>query len=313
MWIHRRSEEPAVTSVACYWRASSLSKVKNIEYSTLTDLCSKKQAEIVYDSSNYLQTWLNVSHEKDGNSLCYLSKTAKKVKYGDCSIYHLSLEFQRNCPDPRNFDTFLQYCRTCMYKVDLKNVERETQNQSDCGLWDEMRFGRITASRAYDVSRCKTEGSLIEYLLGASRPLQTAAVNRGRKLESGVLEAVARERNISIQKCGIFLKAQYPLFGATPDGITEEYFIEMKCPSSDSTVSNYIKDQVVQKRPMAQMQLQMFMTNKTKCLFCIASPQFELDRNVTIVEIDYDDKFCKDVMKHAEEYWKKFVYPKVVN
>lgn len=46
-----------------------------------------------------------------------------------------------------------------------------------------LRYAIITASKAFDVTRCKTsDGSLIAILMGAKVP-DTIAMKRGRKLE----------------------------------------------------------------------------------------------------------------------------------
>ncbi|KAL4710789.1 hypothetical protein ACJJTC_009338 [Scirpophaga incertulas] len=43
MWVHRRSEEPSVTSVECYWMKSKLSRVgTTIKYLTAKDLSNAK-------------------------------------------------------------------------------------------------------------------------------------------------------------------------------------------------------------------------------------------------------------------------------
>lgn len=50
-----------------------------------------------------------------------------------------------------------------MTKFFCLKIEKLTRNQSDSPLWHEMRYGRITASKIYECSRClTTEGSLVE-------------------------------------------------------------------------------------------------------------------------------------------------------
>ncbi|GBP91896.1 hypothetical protein EVAR_89847_1 [Eumeta japonica] len=53
-------------------------------------------------------------------------------------------------------------------KVDLINkIEAETRDQFKNNLWYELRYGRVTASKVYEVSRCQTDdGTLISIIMG---------------------------------------------------------------------------------------------------------------------------------------------------
>ncbi|GBP11999.1 hypothetical protein EVAR_5845_1 [Eumeta japonica] len=65
----------------------------------------------------------------------------------------------------------------------IKQVEEETREQSESDLWFQLRYGRITASRAHEVSRCKTnDGTLVSLILGGKIP-DTPSMKRGRILE----------------------------------------------------------------------------------------------------------------------------------
>lgn len=58
----------------------------------------------------------------------------------------------------------------------IQEVEKETREQSASKLWQEMRYARITASKVYEVVKCKTlSGSLVETILGA-KIFQTKAI-----------------------------------------------------------------------------------------------------------------------------------------
>ncbi|KAF9788883.1 hypothetical protein SFRURICE_018459 [Spodoptera frugiperda] len=70
----------------------------------------------------------------------------------------------------------------------IKKVEEETREQSNSALWFELRYGRITASRAFEVSRCKTsDGTLISLILGG-KISDTPTMKRGRVLENESVE-----------------------------------------------------------------------------------------------------------------------------
>lgn len=44
-------------------------------------------------------------------------------------------------------------------------------------------------------------------------------------------------------KCGLFLHQDYPLFSASPDGITTTHVIEIKCPVNYNNVQKYFVDE----------------------------------------------------------------------
>ncbi|KAJ8916478.1 hypothetical protein NQ315_014698, partial [Exocentrus adspersus] len=188
---------------------------------------------------------------------------------------------------------FISFMKEVMSTELCSKFEICTRSQSDSSEWHELRYGRITASILYETSRCKTTGSLTERILGASQPLQTEAIKRGKMLEAEVLKVVAATKKIKINKAGLFLNPAYPIFGASPDGITDNYVIEIKCPFKEKTVENYIS-----------VQLQMLFINKKKGLFCVASPSFEQNKQVTITEVELNREELEDVMDIAAEFWK---------
>ncbi|GBP79691.1 hypothetical protein EVAR_55827_1 [Eumeta japonica] len=75
-------------------------------------------------------------------------------------------------------------CEDCVAsRALIEKVKEETIEQSKSNLWFELRYGRITASKAYEVSRCKTaDGTLVSLILGGKIP-ETKHMKRGRVLE----------------------------------------------------------------------------------------------------------------------------------
>lgn len=82
----------------------------------------------------------------------------------------------------------------------IHKVEEFTREQSNSALWFELRYGRITASRAFEVSRCKTsDGTLIALILGGKIP-DTQSMKRGRTLEDDVRKTVIEKLRKPINK-----------------------------------------------------------------------------------------------------------------
>ena len=143
--------------------------------------------------------------------------------------------------------------------------------------------------------------------------METGAMTRGRRLEPLVLKQVEMIQNMNFKPCGIILNPTLPVFGASPDGINEDLVVEIKCPMSAKTVSNYVKKNgQLTEKAKAQIQLQMHMANKPNGLFCIASPSFEEDRKVQIIPVEYEEEYVEDMLERAMKFWGKNIGRKLL-
>uniref|UniRef100_A0A8D8QS98 YqaJ viral recombinase domain-containing protein n=1 Tax=Cacopsylla melanoneura TaxID=428564 RepID=A0A8D8QS98_9HEMI len=88
-----------------------------------------------------------------------------------------------------------------------------------------------------------------------------------------------------IHKCGIYLNREWPLVGASPDGINDTHIFEVKCPSSEKTSLNYMKNENIVGKYVIQMQTQMHFAKRKLGFFCAAAPNFESTQNVDIIPI----------------------------
>lgn len=313
MWVHRRSEEPSCTSVECYWKKSNLAKVGT----SLKFITTKEMAK-----GN------TPSHGEQRGNIVFSEflKEAKKMKLNNCQIMKhqpdfeveevrmLSLHqllFEYN--NTYDSEQFLTKISKVFEQTIIKKIEQETRDQHTSPIWYELRYGRITASKAYDVSRCKTaDGALVSTVMGARIP-DTPAMKRGRSLEDAVRKVVENKLGKKIHKCGLFISSQYPFIAGSPDGICENYVIEIKCPSSEKTLKNYIKDDKITMKYATQVQLQMYVTNYKKCYFCVADPNFETNNTVKILTVEYDEEFVTEILSAIVPFWKNNIYPILCN
>ena len=92
----------------------------------------------------------------------------------------------------------------------------------------------------YAVAHCKTlDGTLVNLLHGAQLR-ETSAMARGTRLESQVLHVVSQLLKVAFQLCGLITNPNHPIFGASPDGINDEFVVEIKCPTNDRTYFTFI-------------------------------------------------------------------------
>lgn len=207
-------------------------------------------------------------------------------------------------------EEFLEFCSSEMSDTVCISAEKQTVRQAECALWHELRYARITASKVHEAAHCHTlEGSLVETILGASRLKDTAAMIRGRKLEKNVRKEVEKIKGIKIYPSGLNIKHEHPVMGASPDGICDDYVIEIKCPSSIKAISSYIKNDKITDKYYAQIQMQMFFCNKKQGLFCIADVDFETSKNISIFTVQFNEQYCLDILEKCTTFWKKAIFP----
>lgn len=135
-------------------------------------------------------------------------------------------------------------------------------------------------------------------------------MKRGRILESLVIKSVEEKMKLTITTTGLILSPTLPFFGASPDGLTDDMVIEVKCPSSNKSMKAYVntKGEITDKCN-AQVQLQMHMSGRKKALFCVANPKFETNNFVNIVTVLYDRRFVEKLVGDASNFWEKNVWP----
>lgn len=169
-----------------------------------------------------------------------------------------------------------------------------------------IRYLRITAPNLYAIAHCKTvDGSLVHIMHG-TKFRETAAMSRGTRLESQVLEVVSQKLKMSFLR--IMSHPKYPIFSASPDAITVDYTVEIKCPSNDKSYFHLIdRSGKITHKCNAQVQLQMHMSGRKKSFFCVASPEFEKNKQVKILPIDYEPKYITALMVKALNFWKSAI------
>lgn len=132
---------------------------------------------------------------------------------------------------------------------------------------------------------------------------------RGTVLEEFVFEVVKKEFP-DLQRAGLIMNHDvHPFFAASPDGLHKDFVLEIKCPSTPNTFEQYIDINKLSRKYFAQIQMQMFITGKTKALLAVASLDFETTRNITKIWIPFDDDYIKDMIAEAMEFYEKAVFP----
>lgn len=95
------------------------------------------------------------------------------------------------------------------------------------------------------------------------------------------MEIIGKKYNTVFRKSGLILNKEYPALGASPDGVSDKYVVEIKCLLKQETLKNYLKSNgKINPKCQVQIHLQMLFCKKDKGLFCIADPNFETNNEV---------------------------------
>ncbi|GBN60713.1 hypothetical protein AVEN_36772-1, partial [Araneus ventricosus] len=163
-WLHRRSEEPAVTSVSCYWKASRLSAVGKAEKFIKAKNLVKNNIQPLPPSDG---SFLNKVAQKSRNEAKYDSVLTKYFKeladVEGLSIHNLLTNFLETT-STSTADEFINYCSCNMSETDCNTAAHETIEQSESALWFELRsFNKINLM--HFVRRCKIYNYFFMFML----------------------------------------------------------------------------------------------------------------------------------------------------
>lgn len=208
MWVHRRSEEPEPTATICYWKKSRLAQVgTNIKCIRTKEM---KQPKIKYDfgsTDNFFGKVLDEMQNLQLNSQISRHSISLNI-CNKLSLHQLLIQFAET--QGTSADDFLAFSKQTMSIEECTKVAQETKLQSESKLWMEMRYGRITASKIYEVAHCKTErGTLVEQIIGAAKIIETEAMQRGKELEKKVLNRLQQKLQVKLKESGLLLNPNF--------------------------------------------------------------------------------------------------------
>ncbi|CAH2104028.1 unnamed protein product [Euphydryas editha] len=207
MWLHRRTEEPECTSKECYWKKPTLSRVgTTLKYITVQQM-SKKEVPHRPSTSALYTEFISEAKKREINN-CELLKYQHDFKHRDVMQYSLHCFIINQSQEIKaDVEKLVDFMKATFTAAAISAIEVATRRQNKSSLWYEMRYGRITASKAHEVSACnKPDGSLVATIMGAKIP-DTAAMKRGRNLELSVRKIVGTKlKKKSLHVAFIYVK-----------------------------------------------------------------------------------------------------------
>lgn len=317
MWLIKRTEEPSVTSINCYWSKPRLYEaVSDNKFIMAKEIGVRKHPVVTLPPSLQLPLFINECKKRKMNdSLIINYNITTKDGLDKYTIFQLMLEYTVSVSKPsQSFQNFKDFAESKISLEVISAIEEQTRHQAENVWWHNLKQSRVSASKIYEASRCKIDGVLVKSILGGYKVPETKAIKRGKILEKKVINEIEKEHNVKINKCGF--KLITPLIGASPDGICHEknFVVEVKCPYSDKALENYMKEgKFLNNKYKAQIQLQMHAMNMKKALFCIADKNFEENKKMIQSWHYYDRLYVEKLLLEGEEFWKKFIFEKMLS
>lgn len=212
---------------------------------------------------------------------------------------------------------------------EIRKIERETVDQSDCNEWLQIRRNILTASNFGRVCKMRaTTGceSMVKQLLYTS--FDCEAMEYGRINEEVARNDLANHIGKDIKKCGLFIDRDHPYLGASPDGLVEDNAtVEIKCPSSAKDMT---PDEAIQKRKCTfwtvskdgtigeiskkhnfyyQVQGQLQVTKRETCIFTLWTP-----KGIKCVRIKRDNQFwLMEMFSKLKRFYMECVLPEIID
>lgn len=152
-WVHRRSEDPSVTSVECYWRRSELSSVgTSLKFKTVEDM-KGPPSKVRYDFQDKVLRDFLV--QVQGSHSIQIAKHFPTYEFPDVldlSLHQLAIKFKKPGVDADGFlDEVVQYCTSKR----IETAERQTREQHTSQAWHELRLVLLTVFLVYSMSAYK--------------------------------------------------------------------------------------------------------------------------------------------------------------
>ena len=190
-----------------------------------------------------------------------------------------------------------------------KMIYSEEDYPQGSGEWQEIRCGKVTASKITDImakskssgkplaGRATYMGQLIAERLTSvkSDGFSNAAMQWGIETEPQAIAAYEFLNDVEVGRIAFADHKTIKFSGASPDGLVDDKgLIEIKCPNT-ATHIGYLISQKIPKKYVDQMQWQMACLDKKWCDFMSFDPRMPEHLNKLITRVNRDDKYIQEM------------------
>lgn len=179
--------------------------------------------------------------------------------------------------------------------------------------WFDARKGRVTGSSIGailgldpNLTRDDALRAMVRAYHGAPREFQgNIATQWGVTHEPEALMDFEHATGAEVVKASFCIHDNFSWLGASPDGfVGDDQLLEIKCPFGlrDKAAPVPFKTAAEQPHYLAQMQVQMFVTGRSSCLFWQWTPH---DTKLELVE--YDGDYISEIFPQLEAFYQEFL------
>lgn len=211
--------------------------------------------------------------------------------------------------------------------MELEEIEKRTREQYNSIEWLDTRKKILTASNFGTICkrRATTSCQCLVKSLVSPKNFISSPTEWGKSNEANAIRQLSDTLKIEIINCGLFISAQYPYLGATPDGlIGEKGLVEIKCPFS---ARNMVPDDGIREKKITiwkeeegefildknhkwfyQIQGQLFVTQRKYCIFCVWTT-----RGLKHETVIFDEEFWKKIFPKLTKFYFDCLLPELVD
>ncbi|XP_030387661.1 uncharacterized protein LOC115634209 [Scaptodrosophila lebanonensis] len=216
-----------------------------------------------------------------------------------------------------DLNSFVQHMETQAQNGLFDNINEVTKNMYKSQLWVEVQYMRIRCSLVHMIVSRKTpqeDEEIFNILFCKGRDQSTEERLQQKQHKRFILKQTEKLEKKEYFECGLLLHESYPYLCAAPDGITDDHIVEIKAPKTEEDFEKYLEArESIAPKYMAQIQIQMFLANVKKALYCVLSPTFDTNGALHYVWVQADPEFVSSLLSMAEDFWKDVVFPRLLN
>ena len=183
--------------------------------------------------------------------------------------------------------------------------------------WFAARRGNVTGSMLWSIMPSHKSGKYTkarddymmqlacEILTGRTEEMYvTPDMQRGTDLEPEARAVYEAETGNTVDECGYIAHPDIPEFGASPDGITGDRAIEIKCPKTSTHVKTLTTGYYDYKYKI-QIHAEMMCAGKYICDFISYDNRLPNELAMKIITVEYDQKLAADIMTEIDLFNKE--------
>ncbi|XP_017484376.1 PREDICTED: uncharacterized protein LOC108373040 [Rhagoletis zephyria] len=326
-WLHRKSTDTDAPAIRDYWGSEieALAEEERVEALRIRDIfaCDELRLEADLEAAAvsepegqaFFDTVLD-EMENLGLRDSALYRHCRSVldEFEPLFIHHIMLDASNN--GVKDSRSFVQHMEDQAKEGLFERLAEVSKTSYKTPIWLETQYMRLRCSLIHRVASRKDsleDENIIDLLFCKEREYNAEEKQQLKQHKRFILKQTEKLENKTYSECGLLLNESYPYICASPDGITDDHIVEIKAPKTDEEFEKYLEGrETIAPKYMAQIQIQMYMANVTKALYCVLSPTFDTNGALHYVWVQADMEFVASLLGAAEDFWKDVVFPRLV-